>query len=726
MSGWAAKLLLLLLLALTAPVQAQFNYSTTNGAVTITGYSGSSNVVIIPTTINDLPVTSIGDYAFETAQSMTSVIIPNSVTNIGNEAFYYCTSLTNVTLPNSVISIGFAAFADCTSLTSITIPNSVTSIGDNAFAGCTLLARVTIGSSVTNISGGAFSQCPSLTGVYFHGNAPATNLNVFYGDTHATVYYLPGTTGWGATFDGQPTAVWIVIEAPYIVSQPMDQTLSVGATASFTVAAGGTYPLAYQWWKDGNNLANGGTVSGATTTNLTIANVQPTDSGNYSVVVTNAYGSVTSAVVTLTAPPPFSFETNNGAITLWEYYGVEGTVIIPNTINGLQVTTLDNFVFNNIGQTNIVIPNTVTNIGIFAFEYCINLVAITVDALDPVYSSSDGMLFDKNQTTLVLCPVSWEGNVTIPDSVTTIGRYAFFGCISLTSVTIPDGVTSMGSDAFADCTSLTSVNIPNGVTSIEDHAFYYCPMLTNVTIPNWVTNIGSSAFRRCSSLTDVTIPESVINIGSSAFGACDNLTAISVDPTNPVYCSIDGVLFDKSQTTLLQYPAGKSGSYKIPENVRNIGDYAFALNLNPTTITIPASVTNIGYEAFFSPYRLANIYFQGNAPNVEALVFYNNFISTAYYLPGTTGWSDTFGGVPAVLWNPKAQTSDGRFGVQANSFGFNITGTSNLVIVVEAATDFANPVWVPVQTNVLTGGAVYFSDAQWTNYPGRFYRLRSP
>jgi hypothetical protein len=101
---------------------------------------------------------------------------------------------------------------------------------------------------------------------------------------------------------------------------------------------------------------------------------------------------------------------------------------------------------------------------------------------------------------------------------------------------------------------------------------------------------------------------------------------------------------------------------------------------------------------------------------------------TVYYLPGTTGWGnfDKLTGLPTVLWNPQVQTGDASFGVQTNQFGFNINGISNLVIVVEACTDLANPVWQPVQTNTLTNGSLYFSDPAWTNYPGRFYRLRTP
>jgi hypothetical protein len=112
-------------------------------------------------------------------------------------------------------------------------------------------------------------------------------------------------------------------------------------------------------------------------------------------------------------------------------------------------------------------------------------------------------------------------------------------------------------------------------------------------------------------------------------------------------------------------------------------------------------------------------------------VFTGDNNATVYYLPGTTNWGTTFGGRPAVLWNPQAQTSDASFGVQMNRFGFNITGSSNLVIVVEACTNLVNPVWSPLSTNTLntfigTNGMSYFSDPAWTNYPGRFYRLRSP
>jgi hypothetical protein len=115
----------------------------------------------------------------------------------------------------------------------------------------------------------------------------------------------------------------------------------------------------------------------------------------------------------------------------------------------------------------------------------------------------------------------------------------------------------------------------------------------------------------------------------------------------------------------------------------------------------------------------------GNAPSVASDVF-SHGTNIVYYLPGTTNWGPTLAGRPAVLWNASIQTANASFGVQTNQFGFNITGTTNIPIVVEANTHLHNSNWSPLQTCTLTNGLIYFSDPQWINYPARFYRLRSP
>jgi hypothetical protein len=224
----------LVLVVLPALVQAQFNYTNNNGAITITGYTGSGGAVAIPSTIEvggiDLPVRSIGNGAFKECFGLTSVVMPDSVTSIEDWAFYICFGLTNVTIGNSVTRIGEYAFVHC-GLTSVTIPDSVTSIGFSAFGSCASLSSLTIGSSVTNLGSDAFNGCDSLinvtipksvariepfafehcarlTGVYFQGDAPSGGVQAFYLNDNVTVYYLPGTTNWTSTYGGRPTVLW--------------------------------------------------------------------------------------------------------------------------------------------------------------------------------------------------------------------------------------------------------------------------------------------------------------------------------------------------------------------------------------------------------------------------------------------------------------------------------------------------------------------------------------
>jgi hypothetical protein len=197
-----------------------------------------------------------------------------------------------------------------------------------------------------------------------------------------------------------------------------------------------------------------------------------------------------------------------------------------------------------------------------------------------------------------------------------------------------------------------------------------------------------------------------------------------VDTRNPAYSSVGGVLFNKSLTTLVQYPAGIAGSDAVPNSVTSIGDDAFSNCFSLSSLTIPKSVTSTGYGAFACPlFNPCNIYFEGNAPSLAVSAFGQDGLLTVYYLPGTTGWDGPFG-VSTVLRNPQVQP--GTFAVRTNQFGFNITGMSNIVVVVEACTNLANPTWYPLQTNTLNGNSLHFSDPNRTNYSSRFYRVTWP
>ena len=319
----------------------------------------------------------------------------------------------------------------------------------------------------------------------------------------------------------------------------------------------------------------------------------------------------------------YDFTIIADTISITGYYGNGGAVTIPTNIGGLPVTDIGPNAFQNVlSLTSVTIPGSVTFIENDAFSECTNLT-----------------------------------NVTIPDSVIILGQGAFSGCSSLSSILIPGSVIIFGGGAFASCTSLTNATIGNGITSIGDDGFTDCTSLVTLSIPDSVTSIGESAFSGCSSLASVTIPGGVTSIEIGAFGICTNLTAIMVDSNNLFYSSLDGVLFDKRQSTLVQYPGGVIGSY-----------------------TIPGSVTNIGDGAFVSCTGLTGVYFTGNAPSVGSFVFVSDNHATAYYLPGTTGWGDFTAntGLATVMWNPVIATGDASFGVRTNHFGFNITNAANL------------------------------------------------
>ncbi|MBR7111324.1 MAG: leucine-rich repeat domain-containing protein [Clostridia bacterium] len=515
----------------------------------------ATNTLIVGCENSVIPdyVVRIGIRAFQGSVNLETIRIPESVMHIGDSAFNLCTGLTSITIPASVTSIGPSAFAACSSLASVTISEGVESIGERAFAACSSLLSITIPKSVTSIGERAFLSCGSLASIVVEGGN--------------AVYYSKDNC---------------LIE-----------------TASCTLLHG-----CYN-------------------------SVIP----DYIIVIGNYAFSDCDGLTTITIPDSVT------TIGSRAFSGCNGLTSVTFGVNS-QLTTIGSGAFsgcNGLTSVTFGVNSQLTTIGEEAFSGCRSLTS-----------------------------------VAIPASVMSIGDSAFSDCSSLTSVTFGENsqLTSIGSAAFVYCSSLTSITIPASVMSIGDNAFYDCPSLTSVTFGenSQLTSIGDWAFSGCWNLTTITIPASVTSIGSEAFCDCYNLTTvyyggsesewnnISMGSSNTALTYATRYYYSATQPTtagnywhydqngeiavwesVTAHPefeistngttatiTGYTGSaidVVIPEYIlRNgvmyrviaIGNFAFE-ECGFTSITIPASVTRIGYSAFYGCSELTSVTFGENS-----------------------------------------------------------------------------------------------------------------
>lgn len=291
--------------------------------------------------------------------------------------------------------------------------------------------------------------------------------------------------------------------------------------------------------------------------------------------------------------------------------------------------------------TSVTIPVSVKEF-LEAFWGCNSLVSFNIDKNNPYYSSADGVVFNKDKTQLLLCPNGKSGSYTIPNSAKGIGESAFFACKNLTSIVIPNSVISIGRNAFGYCTNLTSINIPQGVSEIEDYVFWGCKSLGSVILHDDITRFGFGVFRDCEKLESITLPKNLrviqyytfwntglssitlpvnfVGVRGSAFAFSKNFMDFFVEEGNQNFCAHEGILYNKDMTAVCSFAYGRTDCV-VPEGVLRIDDQVFEAHENLKSISLPSSLTTIGWFSFSGCKNLESLTIPSSVTTIERGAF---------------------------------------------------------------------------------------------------------
>ncbi len=634
-----------------------------NSVITIghSAFAGCSGLTEI--TIGN-SVTSIGNYAFYNCSGLTSIDMPNSVTSVGesaitgtgwlnnqpdgiiylgkscigykgsqptgnlalddeikgiaSSAFKDCTGITSVTAPSSIVSIGELAFARCTGLTEITIPDSATSIGSRVFMGCSelttvnfnakncttmpsdvwqncsALATLNIGEKVKNIPDYAFYSCTGLTEITIPDSITSIGEMAFYGCTGLTT----------VNFNAKNCTTMGSSSNLVFYNCTSFSTLNIGENVENIPGYAFRGCSGLETITIGNSLESIGDYAFDNCSSLTAVYISDI----------SQWCAISFAGLSTNANPlglAHNLYINNELVT---------DLVLPNTI-----TEIKPYVFKNATcLTSVTIPSSVTSIGYQAFYGCSNLTTVNFNAENCTTMGSSSSPVFYNCTSF--------STLNIGENVENIPEYAFKGCSGLETITIGNSLESIGDYAFSNCSSLTAVYISDisqwcaisfaGLSTdanplgLAHNLYVDNELVTDLVLPNTITEIKSYAFKNATCLTSVTIPSSVTSIRSQAFYGCSNITTVNFNAEN---CTTMGTLsspvfFNNTSITTLN----------IGERVKSIPDYAFSDCSALTEITIPDSVTSIGQKAFYACSGLTTLNF--NAKNCTVMGSSNSHV----------------------------------------------------------------------------------------------------
>ena len=656
-------------------------------------FSGCSNLVEI---VLAEGTTSIGASAFSGCSNLTSIEIPAGVTEIGASTFSRCSNLTSIEIPAGVTEIGAWTFSECNSLTSIEIPTGVTKIGESAFYGCSGLTSIEIPAGVTEIGNGAFTYCSNLESVTI-GRGITKLGQMFIGCSSLKTLVIPDTV---TTIEAGALKGLSKLESltiPYVGYRDSYYGYAFGYFFGNESYSGAT-PVEQPIYREVHNAYSsdtyyipntlksvtvlGGELKHSVFENITcieelILGDGVTDiryralancTGLTRLVVSDSLSYIDKEAFVLNENMQYN-QYDNGL-----YWGnaTQPYLVLVDTvsksISSIEIHPQARIVLHNALQncgalTQLVVPDSVVQIGYGAFSGCSSLKSITV----PLAYSIDKYWGAYKDPFAHLFYASYDDEIGqtryyLPSSLTQITvtggeiiDYAFDGCGYVTSIVLGDRVTGMGDYAFNGCNRLTRVVIGDGVTSIGECAFYYCSQLSDVTIGSGVKEIKEEAFYYCDKLKTLVIPENVTTISERAIVNCGGLQSITLPfigtSREQPWCL--GVIFgrDSYTDTHSAYQAygpfyipstlskvvvtggdvpedafnGWTGLYRVelPATTAKIGESAFEGCTNLRYLTIPGSVTDIGASAFSGCSKLSTVEIPEGVTHIPAETFYN-------------------------------------------------------------------------------------------------------
>jgi hypothetical protein len=550
-------------------------------AIIITNCVSTNENITVPATLDGFTVASLANGLFSNRFKLKSVTLPDTVTNIGEKTFYMCGQLTNVHLPSSLTVIGRETFTYCSKLAQITLPDTVTTIDTNAFYYCTALTNIYLPQGLTAIRSAAFIHCAKLTQIDLPSSLETIGRQAFSSCSSLEIVYFPASLN--NIDDSAFTSCPLLRQVCFRGSPPATMGHNVFSTSDLVVyrlASATGWEATYQghpvqFWSDTARFA-------------------------YQML-----------------------DDHHAKIS--RYLGKDSAVTIPETLDGIFVTQIGSWAFDEntltslsmpqsiikiddysfcdrYKLTNIIFSTNLTSIGARAFVNCVNLTKLEL----PASITNIGMVAFQNCNRLELD--------TLPNSLKSLANGVFFSCHSLTNLVIGKSVQSVGDYCFSDCIHLANVVLEDSVTNVGYATFAGCTSLTNVFFSTNLALAGSNVFYGCVSLTNITLPDSLLSLSCGLFSGCSNLANV-----------------------------------RLPNSLTNVSGAAFQDCASLTSLTLPQSLFYLDSSAFSGCASLTQLDFEGNAPMLLGATSLPDSV-TVYYHAGANGWSNNFGGRPASEW----------------------------------------------------------------------------